>query len=152
MRDGRAVDTGPRPSDLSQRRLSWQRRRPADEPVGGAFGTVLVQPPAQVRPGERVEISFVGAYPNNDLHRCGTYLEVQQRDGSGWRTVADDGDWCTKLHYRRRGRAGSQITITWDVPADAHGTFRVRYFGDARKRDGALRPFTGTSREFAVAR
>ena len=152
MRDGRAADAGPRPPDLSQRRLSWQRRRPADVPVGGAFGDVLVQPPARVRPGERIEARFVGAYPNNDLHRCGTYLEVQQHDGSGWHAIADDGDWSTQLHYRRRGRAGSQITISWDVPADAEGTFRVRYFGDARDRAGVLHPFTGESREFTVAR
>jgi neutral ceramidase len=152
MRDGRPADAGPRPPDLSQRRLSWQRSRPADEPVGGAFGDVIAQPPDRVRPGARVAVSFVGAYPNNDLHRGGTYLEVQRQDADTWHTVADDGDWSTMLHYRRRGRAGSQITITWDVPADAQGTFRIRYHGDARDPAGVLHPFTGTSREFAVAR
>lgn len=154
MRDGRPADPGPRPPDLSQRRLSWQRRRPADEPAGGVFGAVLVQPPARVAPGARVVTSFVGAYPNNDLHRGSTYLQVQQHDdGAGeWHTIADDGDWSTMLHYRHHGRAGSRITITWDVPPDAAGTFRIRYHGDARDRAGVLRPFTGTSREFAVAR
>jgi neutral ceramidase len=76
---------------------------------------------------------------------------VQRRDGAEWTTVADDGDWSTMLHYRRRGRAGSHITITWDVPPDAtDGDYRIRYHGDARDSTGALHPFTGTSRAVAV--
>jgi neutral ceramidase len=153
MRDGTPADPGPRPPDLSGRRASWQRNHPADVPVGGAFGEVLVQPATQAGPGGQVTTVFVGAYPNNDLHRGGTYLEVQLRDGDEWRPVADDGDWSTKLHYLRRGRAGSRITITWDIPADAaDGEYRIRYHGDARDRSGALHPFIGTSRAFAVGR
>ncbi len=152
MRTGAAVEPGPRPPDLSQRRLSWLRARPADVPAGGAFGEVVNQPPAHVARGARVSVTFVGAYPNNDLRRGDTYLTVQRRDpDTGWRTIADDGDWSTMLHYRRYGRAGSHITITWDVPADAHGIYRIRYFGDARGRDGVIRSFAGASREFTVA-
>jgi neutral ceramidase len=151
MRVGTPVPAGPTPPDLSRRRLSWLRPRPADVAVGGAFGEVVVQPPAHVMPGATVSATFVGAYPNNDLHRRGSYLEVQLRDGDRWRTVADDGDWATKFHWRRRGRAGSQVVITWDVPAGAEGTYRITYAGDARAADGTLTPIRGATREFTVA-
>jgi neutral ceramidase len=153
MRDGTPADPGPRPPDMSQRRASWQRKHRADKPVGGSFGEVLQQPAATARRGDRVTAVFVGAYPNNDLHRGGTYLEVQRRDGDEWQTVADDGDWSTMLHYMRRGRAGSRITITWDIPEDAaDAEYRIRYHGDARDQTGALRAFTGTSKAIAVGR
>ena len=151
MRDGVPVPAGPTPPDLSGRRLSWQRRRPADVPFAGAFGEVVVQPPPRVLPGATVSATFVGAYPNNDLRRGDTYLEVQRRDGDRWRTVADDGDWATRFHYARRGRGGSQIVITWDVPADVDGTYRISYRGDARAADGTLTPVSGVTREFTVA-
>jgi neutral ceramidase len=151
LRDGKPADPGPRPADMSQRRLSWQRKHGADKPVGGAFGDVLVEPPARAARDSRVGVSFVGAYPNNDLHRGGTYLLVQRLDGTEWRTVGDDGDWSTMLHYKRRGLAGSRVTITWDVPKDAlDGDYRIQYHGDARDKSGALHPFIGTSRTFVV--
>lgn len=151
LRDGTPADPGPRPPDLSTRRVSWLRKHRPDVAVGGAFGHVVAQPDARCERGDRIGVTFVGAYPNNDLHRGGTYLEVQRRDGRQWTTVADDGDWSTMLRYRRRGRSGSHITITWDVPPDAPaGDYRIRYHGDARDSTGALHPFTGTSRAVAV--
>jgi neutral ceramidase len=115
------------------------------------FGEVIVQPPARVIPGATVSATFVGAYPNNDLHRRGSYLEVQRREDGGWTTVADDGDWSTRFHFRRYGRAGSQIVTTWDVPDDAAGTYRITYSGDARDAAGRLTPIGGATREFTVA-
>lgn len=153
LRDGTPVEPGPRPPDLSHRRASWQRRPRADQAVGGVFGQVLTQPAAAARRGDRVTVEFVGANPNNDLHREGSYLAVQRLEGDRWLTVADDGDWSTRLHYRRRGRAGSRIMITWDVPDDSPaGEYRIRYHGDARDRIGTVRPFTGTSRALTVGR
>jgi neutral ceramidase len=151
MRDGKPVESGTPPPDLSARVRSRLRPRP-DVAAGGPFGAVLVPPRPAYRRGDTVAAEFVGAYPNNDLHRGGTYLEVQHADGDSWRRVADDGDWATRFHWRRAGRAGSHITVTWDVPADAApGRYRIAYFGDVLEPGGALRPISGETEPFEVS-
>jgi neutral ceramidase len=119
--------------------------------VGGEFGAVLTQPRPAYRRGDTVRAEFVGAYPNNDLRRGGTYLEVQRAAEGTWVRVADDGDWATRFHWRRAGRAGSHVTITWDVPANADpGTYRLVYLGDVREPSGRTRPVSGTTPSFDV--
>jgi neutral ceramidase len=119
--------------------------------LGRDFGDVLSAPRGRYARGEQVEIVFAGANPNNDLHRGGTYLEVEREVDGSWRRVADDGDWSTKLHWRKQD-GGARITITWDVPADAEaGDYRIRYLGDSRNADGRVTSFTGTSPTFAVS-
>jgi len=85
---------------------------------------------------------FAGAHPGNDLRRGDTFLRVQQADGDGWRTIADDGDWSTRFRWARAGRDGSLVTVTWDVPPDTPpGQYRLSYLGDARTGAGpALTP------------
>ena len=147
MQDGRAVDSGPPPESGTP--ASWLRSAPPDVADVG-FGAVRQQP-ADCRPGETVTATFESAYPNNDLRRGGSYLEVQRLVGEEWVRVADDGDWCTTFRWERIGRAGSLATITWDVPADSSpGTYRIVHHGAARDRSGTLAPFTGRSRPFTV--
>ncbi len=156
MRDGVAVEPGPRPRDLSGRRRARARRRVDEVATGAAFGDVAAGPRDRYRPGERVLVRFVGAHPNNDLHRGGTFVEVQAATGGGgqpwgWRTVADDNDWSTTFRWSRAGRNRSQITVTWDIPRDmAPGRFRIRYRGDASDRHGRLAPFVAVTEPFAV--
>jgi neutral ceramidase len=151
MYAGEPVDAGLPPPDLSGRHRRKPRRRPDAAPAGRSFGDVVAAPNPSYRPGERVSVSFVGASPNNDLRRGDTYLAVERRDGEEWRRVADDGDWSTMLHWRRDG-AGSRVTVTWDVPADAAaGDYRISYHGDAAGEHGRTTAFTGTSPTFAVA-
>lgn len=152
LRDGRELAPGQPPADLSRRQLSLQPPVLLDTPAPGhAFGDVLAQPASAYRPGSLVEVTFSGAHPGNDLHRGRTYLEVQRREASGWRTVADDGDWSTTFRWTRSGLAASKVTIGWEVPASAAGTYRIRYHGDARDPLGRVRSFTGTSAAFEVA-
>lgn len=150
MRDGDKVGRGTPPPDISQRRRRSAKQR-IDEPVAGrSYGDVLSAPRGRYSAGEMVEVSFAGANPNSNLRRGSTYLEVEHLDGQLWRRVADDGDWATKLHWRKDG-AGSRITITWDVPAGvALGEYRIRYHGDISEEGGLLTPFTGTSPSFEV--
>lgn len=152
LRDGRPVPIGPVAPDLSARQHPAKDRSAPDvPPAGKRFGDVLVQPVAGYRPGAQVRAVFVGAYPNNDLHRGGTYLEVQCEQGGAWRTVANDGDWSTKFHWSEAKGAGQVVTITWDVPEDTPARrYRIRYHGDARSAGGTLTAFTGTSEEFHV--
>jgi neutral ceramidase len=150
MRDGAPVERGTPPPDLAGRVRPRRRTRP-DVAVGGAFGEVLVAPRPAYRRGDTVRAEFVGASPNNDLRRGDTFLEVQYADGEDWRRVADDGDWATRFHWRRLARAGSRVTVTWDVPAQAaDGRYRLVYRGDLLDAEGRVRPFTGVSPPFEI--
>jgi neutral ceramidase len=152
MRDGVVVDPGPPTTDLSPRRRARRDRSGGDvAPPGAAFGDVVVMPREAYVAGERVSVVFVGAHPGNDLHRGGTFLEVQRRDSGGWATTQDDGDWATRFHWRRLRQGGSEVTISWDIPGDVvAGRYRIRYCGDARQPDGLLHPFAGESPMFEV--
>lgn len=146
MRDGRPVAPGPRPRPKEA--LSWLRAAPADT---GSFGTVIAEPAATYRPGDAVQAVFVSAYPNNDLRRSSTYLEVVRREGGRWVRVADDGDWATSFRWQRHGRTGSRVSIRWDIPGEiTSGQYRIVHHGTARDGDGTLTPFTATTREFTV--
>jgi neutral ceramidase len=150
MQDGKPVDRGTPPPDLSGRTKSRIRSRP-DVPVGGDYGDVLVPPRRRYRRGDTVRAEFVGAYPNNDLRRGGTYVQVQQLRPDGWHRIADDGDWATRFHWRRAGRAGSHVTVTWDVPVAVEaGSYRLVYLGDVLESEGVLRPFSGATEPFEV--
>ena len=180
MRDGRQVPSGAPPPERRRSRVSGgaepgigksgsspgrsvprsgrARRRPAvDEPwPGRQFGDVVHPPPAICSSGDHVRVDFVGAHPNNNLRRGGTYLEVQRAGGrpdktlddgtERWRTIADDRDWSTKFRWARVGRRSSRVTVTWDVPAGTEpGLYRVCYHGDARTAGGWQHSFTGVS-------
>ncbi|WP_125079144.1 neutral/alkaline non-lysosomal ceramidase N-terminal domain-containing protein [Mycobacterium sp. P7213] len=152
MRDRRPAPPGTRPAEPSRRRRSRRRAKP-DAPVGGQqFGDVLEAPLPAYQPGATVSAVFAGAYPNNDLHRGGTYVRVEHQTGGQWRTVADDSDWSTMFRWRRAGRRGSTITVTWAIPENtAAGRYRLRYDGDARDRDGRISAFTGATEPFDIS-
>lgn len=124
----------------------------ADDPqLFKKFGDVLTKPKASYGRGEHVEVTFSGAHPNNDLHHDGTYLTVEREAGGSWQRVADDSDFATRLTWKRDGISASRVTIAWHVPSDAAaGTYRVRYFGDARSIFGTVRAISGTSPTFTV--
>ncbi|RJQ80393.1 alkaline ceramidase [Pseudonocardiaceae bacterium YIM PH 21723] len=121
-------------------------------PLGQNFGDVLLAPKAEYRTGETVRAQFAGAHPNNDLHRGGGYLEVQRREGDGWRTVAKDGDWSTTFRWARLGIAASTVTIDWTIPPGTQsGDYRIVYHGDAKPllNDRAF-PITGSTGPFRL--
>ncbi len=149
MREGRPSEAGPTP-ELSRRRPA--RGPDPDVPVaaGAEFGAVLQQPRDGYRRGEQVHVRFVGATPNNALHRGGSYLQVQRRDDEQWHPVADDNDWCTRFQWEQ-DKKGSTVTISWDIDEHvAPGRYRITYCGDARDSAGCLTSFVGTSHEFLV--
>ncbi|NKS30224.1 alkaline ceramidase [Rhodococcus hoagii] len=152
MKAGADVPRGPAPRDLSGFQPGFGREFPFDAPLPGRdFGDVVVQPAGSVGAGERVAVEFVTGHPKNDLHRRGTYFEVQRRDGDRWTRHADDGDWATKYRWRREGLNSSVARITWDVPAGTpSGTYRIQHFGNWKNPEGAVFAFTGTSAKFTV--
>jgi neutral ceramidase len=153
LRDDSVPEAGPPTADLSHR---YRARRasvvPDAPPLGLAFGDVVVAPRGVYAPGQRVKVTFVGAHPGNDLHRGGTYLEVQRGEGPRWRTIADDGDWETRFLWRREHGNGSEVTILWDIPhGTTAGAYQIRYRGEARAASGARHAFSGISPAFAVS-
>ncbi|MGH3469295.1 MAG: neutral/alkaline non-lysosomal ceramidase N-terminal domain-containing protein, partial [Thermocrispum sp.] len=81
LHDGVPVDRGEPEPDLSAKQRPARRKPPADDPQAGR---VLSGPRAEYVPGQQVRVTFAGAYPNNDLHRGGTYLDVQRLVGDVW--------------------------------------------------------------------
>ncbi len=155
MRDGRQVPAGDPPPRISVPKPAPVQLRVDEAPTGHQVGDVLVEPRASYLAGDQVRTVFAGAHPNNRLRRGGTYLMVERRCGAGWERVADDGDWATKLQWRRTGRGISEITVTWDISgSDPDGEYRIRYFGDARVAplDTPLSPVEATTRPFTVSR
>lgn len=154
MAAGRPSDRGPSPSaNPDGGRVELQPGVVLDAPpLGKRFGDVLEQPRGSYRPGDQARVVFASAHPDNDLHRGGTYLEVQRRDGSRWVTIADDGDWSTKYHWARLGVAASTVTTTWDIPRNTpEGDYRLVHHGDAGDVLGRITPFTGVSATFAIS-
>ncbi|NLE80881.1 MAG: neutral/alkaline ceramidase [Rhodococcus sp.] len=152
LKSGTNGDRGPAPVDRSRFQPSFNPDVDHDVPGSGRkFGDVLVQPAATAGIGTQVAVEFVTGHPKNDLHRRGTYLEVQRRQGNKWVRHADDGDWSTKFHWQRTDPNQSVARITWDVPEGTPaGTYRIQHFGDSKSRFGKISPFTGTSSDIKV--
>ncbi|GAB2565255.1 neutral/alkaline ceramidase [Kribbella endophytica] len=118
-------------------------------PLFKSFGQVLADAAPAYQVNQTVKVEFVTGHPKNNLHRNGTFLEVQQLNGGQWQRVADDGDWDTTYRWTRGGIADSKATITWK--ATSPGTYRIVHHGDAKALNGTITPFTGTSRTFTVS-
>jgi hypothetical protein len=56
------------------------------------------------------------------------YLAVERDDGDRWTRVADDGDWATTVEWRSDGTRWAAV-LTWRIPDDTAGTFRLTYSG-----------------------
>ncbi|TNC25369.1 neutral/alkaline ceramidase [Amycolatopsis alkalitolerans] len=158
MRTGAPVAHGPVPRDLSDDQLNFQPGVVLDTaPLLKKFGDVLTEAKSGYRRGEQVLVEFVTGHPKNDLHRGGTFLEIQRLVNGAWTRHADDGDWSTKYHWTRTLLSGAETassiaTITWDIPPDTPvGRYRVVHHGDWKSLGGAITAFSGTSRAFAVS-
>jgi neutral ceramidase len=171
MAAGRASSPGPNPPDLSNEpRVQTEISQTGVVNDSGSFGRVLTDAlPSYNRTRDVVTVRFQGAHPRTvqQLKADGqlspyydpdtySYLEVQKQAGSGWTTVAADGDPYTAFDWVRTGgplSSTSEVTVTWLVRDASPGTYRVVYLGLA-KRLGPLGPtyqkFVGTSRSFSV--
>nr|WP_245548364.1 neutral/alkaline non-lysosomal ceramidase N-terminal domain-containing protein [Gordonia araii] len=157
MAAGRRLSTGPRPAGKTRPQPDLLGSQPADSPMPGhRFGDVVAAPKSRVRGGETVRASFCGAYPTNRIRRGrGTagYFAVEKRTPAGWTVAFDDDHESTELKWERPqgSTSASKVTITWRVPRNAAGVYRIRYYGDAKSAAGALRAFSGTAGPIDVA-
>ncbi|KAJ9141641.1 Neutral ceramidase [Pleurostoma richardsiae] len=124
-----------------------------------AFGDVRHDVQPTYARGAIVSAAFVGANPRNDLRLGGTYATVERLDAGGgteeegWRVVRDDADWDLVFRWRRTSEVlgTSEVEIVWETgEEDEEGTYRIRYFGDAKSLSGVVRAFEGVSSPFTL--
>jgi neutral ceramidase len=149
---------GPSPPDNRQRSLSFITGVVQDSaPAGKSFGTIITQPASSYSRGAVINATFVGANPRNNLRLEGTFAAVERLgdDGKTWTQVLSDADWRLVYSWRRTNflLGYSEVTITWetDQQEDAGGTYRIRYYGDAKPLIGNIKAFTGTTDAFTLA-
>ncbi|GLZ31729.1 neutral ceramidase [Lentzea sp. NBRC 105346] len=153
MRDNTPVDNGPVPGKPPFTDINLQTGVVFDDKaIGRNFGDVLAAPQNTYQRGQTVTAVFVTGHPKNNLHRNGTFLEVQRLVDGKWVRHADDGDWSTRYQWKRVGIANSEATITWIIPADTPaGTYRIVHNGDWKSGwTGAITGFTGATGGFSV--
>jgi len=140
------------PRDLRNSQLNLQSGVVMDLPARGQrFGSVLQDAAARYAVGHTVRVRFQTGHPKNNLHRNGTFLEVQRLVNGQWQPVADDGDWSTRYRWVRLFAAESAADISWAIPPGTPaGHYRIVHMGDAKPLFGRISAFTGTSRTFEV--
>lgn len=125
-------------------------------PLFKRFGEVIHDVNRTYLPGNKAQVSFVGANPRNDLRLEQTYALVEKRDHSGiWQPVRDDSDWSLLFEWKRVNSllGTSQVTITWEIEPETQlgGVYRIKYFGAAKQAlTGKIESFEGMSGEFWV--
>ena len=156
LRDGIALPLGTPPPDPAIGTLDIQAGVVLDSPgMLRTFGQVLTDSAPAYQTGQRATAVFVTGHPKNNLHRGGTFLEIQQLQGATWVRYLDDGDWQTKFNWTRTNvlTGESTATVSWDIAPDTPaGTYRIVHYGDAKNGlTGVISPFTGVSGTFAVS-
>ncbi|KAF3021459.1 hypothetical protein E8E14_008778 [Neopestalotiopsis sp. 37M] len=158
----RMPSPGPSPPDNSNRSLNFIPGVVYDRPgLFKKFGDVITDvADTIVHRGSSVSAVFVGANPRNNLRLEKTYAAVEklvETEGltkQQWEPVRDDSDWHLIFRWHRTSEllATSEVTVTWETEEWAEpGTYRLRYFGDAKSLSGSLTEFEGVSTEFQLS-
>ncbi|KJZ76932.1 hypothetical protein HIM_03809 [Hirsutella minnesotensis 3608] len=152
----KSPNQGTVPPDNRKRALSFISGVVQDgHPSGLDFGHVVRQPLPSYMLGTVVNATFQGANPRNNLRLEGTYAAVERQSPDGsWKRVRDDHDWFLVFTWRRTNwiLGHSEVDISWETAGDAEaGTYRFKYYGDAKPLIGKVRAFEGTSNSFKLA-
>jgi len=158
MVSGSPSEAGPTPPDLSASQRSFQTGVIFDDkPVLEVFGQVLKQPPASVREGDVVDVTFRGGHPKNNLMTGTSYYFIERKNGDGsWSAKVWDSMPEGRFSWRRDTdelcRACSFVDVHWDVPDDVEpGTYRISHKGAWKNGvTGAVTIYQGYTNTFAV--
>ncbi|PGH27587.1 hypothetical protein AJ80_00829 [Polytolypa hystricis UAMH7299] len=162
------LDPGPSPPINTNNSLSFITPVVLDgRPFAKSFGDVVSSPPEdkKFRPGDKVTTTFVGANPRNNLRLESTFaaVERQNKDSNSWEVVRDDADWTLVYHWKRKNTilGTSEVTLEWLIDDEFYsvgnprklesGTYRMRYYGDAKHLGGKIEAFEGVGPSFTVA-
>jgi neutral ceramidase len=159
---------GPNPPINTNKSLSFITPVVYDTPpMRKSFGDIISSPPEDTtfRPGDTVISKFIGANPRNNLRLESTFAAVEHEvpDSDTWEIVRDDTDWSLVYHWGRKSAilGTSEVTLEWliedgyyniaNLRSLENGTYRMRYYGDARRVNGEIVPFEGVGGSFRVA-
>lgn len=104
---------------------------------------------------ETITATFIGANPRNNLRLGGTFAAVEKWNGVAWGQARSDEDWSLVYKWRRTNSlmGTSEVEIVWELePWAEPGTYRIKYYGDAKGLGGIITAFEGASSEFTVER
>ncbi|RMZ67584.1 neutral alkaline non-lysosomal ceramidase [Pyrenophora seminiperda CCB06] len=124
--------------------------------IGRSYGQVTKDVSSSYARGAIVRATFAGANPRNNLRLEGTFAAVEKQnvDGTTWSQVKNDGDWELVYEWKRvNGLIGtSDVTISWDtgLTGPGAGTYRIKYYGDAKAVGGKITSFEGESAPFRL--
>jgi neutral ceramidase len=156
MRDNLPVDGGPGPEELKVKKISNKKTAlpGADCDLPGlGFGEIEIDAKPSYGPNETVKVTFLGGHPNRDFRTGQTYFEVLKRTDGSWQQQYSDNDFCTRMHWNRRGRA-SVIRVEWDIPGEGEvdsGIYKIVSYTLVKERRWLRNtPFKVESREFRV--
>lgn len=81
-----------------------------------------------------------------------SYLTVDMNVNGSWNTILYDGDWETKMLWKRHGVDNNLITIEWSIiDGTQPGQYRITHSGYSKEAiTGKLHSYTGTSSTFTV--
>lgn len=146
------VPQGPTPPDLLDSQIHLQPGVIVDDkPIKGNFGDVYKKANLTYQAGDKVEVIFWGAHPNNNYRNQRSYVDVQRLQNGKWATVARDRDWGVEYHWERYGIAQSLVTAVWRTqPETPKGHYRIVHFGDYRQLNGEIKPYFGISTPFLI--
>jgi neutral ceramidase len=152
------LHSGPSPPINTNASLSFIRPVVVDNAgFFRSFGQVLSSPsPSEVyTPGDVPATVFIGANPRNEFRLEGTFAAIEKLDSSTgtWHQVRDDSDWHLVYRWERKSTVlgTSEVTIEWEIEEWVEdGTYRMRYYGDAKGIGGSITPFEGVGDPFHV--
>jgi len=152
LKDNLVVETGPAPILIPSNKLFKFPVRHVPDTVlpGMEFGQAESDAYPSYLKGEKVEITFLGGFPNNEFESIETFLAVERKNAGKWEVVYRDSDPCTLFYWASRGTA-SMVRIVWDIsPDEVSGTYRICYYGKRYEFPRKYFPVIGISKEFRV--
>lgn len=133
MREGKTVDRGVPP-----RAHRFRIPSPTGSPQLETKQAITVTAaPSTAAVGDIVRATFRADHPNAVIRP--TYLLVERESREGWLTIADDGSLDTTIEWSHDWKWRWTSLITWTVPEDAEGAYRISYVG---RTTATTEPFT----------
>lgn len=115
-------------------------------PNDARLGEAMTQVEVRYRAGQTASARFWSTNPTVSFPRGKSYLLVERNTSDGWRHVADDGDWSTRVRWQLK--SGAYVAeLSWVIPLGTTlGEYRMSHFGFDANGD----EFRGTSAVFEI--
>ncbi|KKY22602.1 putative neutral ceramidase [Phaeomoniella chlamydospora] len=157
MSTAATIPAGPSPPINTNISLSFISGVVYDNPyLLKSFGDVLTNPSSTTTysaDGSHPTTVFVAANPRNNLRLEETYAAIERETNGAWETYRTDKDWSLLFKWNRTDEllGTSSVSLVWEIEDTAEsGSYRMRYWGDAKDILGDITSFNGTGGTFTV--